>query len=114
MGGPIGEHCSFFVEKFSWQERYSVPYGAMPIMYSTPMATRTTNVEMMKPCSMGFAPEPVVYCWRKVRSERAAGGAAKAIAVHGGAAGAAALLVGRVVDLHTVGVGVVVHLHPQL
>ena len=29
----------------------------MPIMYSTPMATRTTNVEMMKPCSMGFAPE---------------------------------------------------------
>ena len=29
----------------------------MPIMYSTPMATRTTNVEMMKPCSMGLAPE---------------------------------------------------------
>ena len=29
----------------------------MPIMYSTPMATRTTNVEMMKPCSMGFAPD---------------------------------------------------------
>lgn len=22
---PIGEHCSFFVGKFSWQERYSVP-----------------------------------------------------------------------------------------
>lgn len=49
MGGPIGEHCSFFAGKFSWQERYSVPYGAMLIMYSTPMATRTTNVEMMKP-----------------------------------------------------------------
>ena len=25
VGGPIGEHCSFFVGKFSWQERYSVP-----------------------------------------------------------------------------------------
>ena len=58
--------------------------------------------------------------FRKLRNrsfcalEGAARRTAEAVAVHRRAAGGRAFLVGRVVDLHTVGVGVVVHLHPQL
>ena len=38
-------------------DQTSVPSGAMPSMYSPPMATSTTSSEMMKPCSIGFAPD---------------------------------------------------------
>ena len=49
--------CADYAHQFGKRPGNLLLFGATPFRYSTPMATSTTSSEMIKPCSIGFAPD---------------------------------------------------------